>query len=158
MASGGKVAAGLGDFLRARRERLSPQDLGLPVHGRRRTQGLRREEVAVLAGASIDYYTRLEQGRDEHPSWSIVSAMADALRLSPDERAHLHLLAGLPAPTTYVSPSSPVRSSVSALLETLMPAPASSRPSVISWRGTRPLRCCGSTRRGWRPTSAISPG
>lgn len=83
----------LGAFLRSRREQLRPADVGLPDTGRRRTPGLRREEVAALAGVSIDYLVRLEQGRDRNPSPSVVSALADALRLDPDERAHLSVLA-----------------------------------------------------------------
>ncbi|MEV6212119.1 helix-turn-helix transcriptional regulator [Kitasatospora sp. NPDC051914] len=84
----------LADFLRRSRERLSPQDVGLPAGVRRRTPGLRREEVVQLAGMSADYYIRLEQGRGPQPSVQILSALARALRLSEDERDHLHLLAG----------------------------------------------------------------
>ncbi|PBC72102.1 helix-turn-helix protein [Streptomyces sp. TLI_235] len=79
----------LGDFLRARREALKPQDVGLPDHGRRRVPGLRREEVAVLAGVSSDYYMRLEQGRETGPSPQVIDAIAAALRL--DDEAHDHL-------------------------------------------------------------------
>jgi transcriptional regulator with XRE-family HTH domain len=114
-------ANGLGAFLRASRERVEPADVGLPVHTKRRTRGLRREEVAVLAGVSVDYYTRLEQGRDEHPSLSIVRAIANALGLGAGERSHLFLLAGIAEPGNY---SAETRSSVTTLLDTLMPAPA----------------------------------
>ena len=79
----------LGDFLRARREALCPGDVGLPDSGRRRTPGLRREEVATLAGVSVDYLVRLEQGRDANPSPSVQSALARALRLTYEERKHL---------------------------------------------------------------------
>ncbi|MGW4382459.1 helix-turn-helix transcriptional regulator [Kitasatospora sp. NPDC004531] len=79
----------LGTFLRARREALGPEDVGLPEHGRRRVPGLRREEVAVLAGVSSDYYTRLEQGRETSPSSQVIDAVAAALRL--DDEAHDHL-------------------------------------------------------------------
>ncbi|MEV6211821.1 helix-turn-helix transcriptional regulator [Kitasatospora sp. NPDC051914] len=79
----------LGDFLRARREALKPQDVGLPEHGRRRVPGLRREEVAILAGVSSDYYMRLEQGRETSPSPQVVDAIAAALHL--DDEAHDHL-------------------------------------------------------------------
>src|SRR5690606_23696408 len=82
-----------GRFLRARREELRPSDVGLPDTGRRRTPGLRREEVAALAGLSIDYLIRLEQGRDRRPSAPVVAALADALRLDADERLHLEKLA-----------------------------------------------------------------
>ncbi|MFI6742427.1 helix-turn-helix transcriptional regulator [Nonomuraea sp. NPDC050451] len=79
----------LGDFLRARREALKPQDVGLPEHGRRRVPGLRREEVAMLAGVSSDYYMRLEQGRETSPSPQVIDAIAAALHL--DDEAHDHL-------------------------------------------------------------------
>ncbi|QIJ65677.1 helix-turn-helix transcriptional regulator [Streptomyces sp. JB150] len=86
--------AGLADFLRRSRDRVRPQDAGLPVGPRRRTPGLRREEVAQLAGMSADYYIRLEQGRGPQPSPEMLAALARALRLSDDESDHLHLLAG----------------------------------------------------------------
>jgi transcriptional regulator with XRE-family HTH domain len=79
----------LGDFLRARREALKPQDVGLPEHGRRRVPGLRREEVAMLAGVSSDYYMRLEQSRETSPSPQVIDAIAGALHL--DDEAHDHL-------------------------------------------------------------------
>jgi transcriptional regulator with XRE-family HTH domain len=82
----------LGDFLRTRRARLQPEDVGLPAHGRRRVPGLRREELAQLAGVSVDYYVRLEQGRDIHPSDQVLDAIAGALRLDEDERNHFHAL------------------------------------------------------------------
>ncbi|MFI1106279.1 helix-turn-helix transcriptional regulator [Streptomyces melanogenes] len=84
----------LADFLRRSRERVSPRDAGLAEGSRRRTPGLRREEVAQLAGMSTDYYTRLEQARGPQPSPQILAALARALRLSDDECDHLHLLAG----------------------------------------------------------------
>ncbi|TDD21408.1 helix-turn-helix domain-containing protein [Nonomuraea diastatica] len=84
----------LGQFLRARREVLRPEDLGLPPGARRRVAGLRREEVAQLAGVSTDYYVRLEQGRERHPSAQVVDALARALALEEDAAAHLHQLAG----------------------------------------------------------------
>jgi transcriptional regulator with XRE-family HTH domain len=83
----------LGEFLRARREQVRPQDAGLEGTGHRRTPGLRREEVAVLAGISTDYYLRLEQGRDRTPSVQVAEAIGRALRLDPDEAAYLHALA-----------------------------------------------------------------
>lgn len=85
----------LGVFLRARREALRPADVGLVDHGRRRTPGLRREEVAALAGVSIDYLIRLEQGRDTNPSASVLAALAAALRLGDEERTHLAKLAAI---------------------------------------------------------------
>jgi transcriptional regulator with XRE-family HTH domain len=90
--------AQLADFLRTRREALQPEDVGLPRGPRRRTGGLRREEVAVLCGMSPDYYTRLEQRRGPHPSEPMVAAIARGLRLSLGERDHLFRLAGHDAP------------------------------------------------------------
>ncbi|WP_433802820.1 helix-turn-helix transcriptional regulator [Actinomycetospora sp. CA-084318] len=90
--------AGLGDFLRRRRELLRPADVGLPPGVRRRTPGLRREEVAQLAGLSVDYYTRLEQARGPHPSEGVVGTVARALRCDLDERDHLFHLAGIAPP------------------------------------------------------------
>jgi transcriptional regulator with XRE-family HTH domain len=87
----------LGEFLRARRERITPEDVGLPRFGRRRVPGLRREELAMLAGVSTDYLVRLEQGRDHHPSMQVVDALARALQLDEHATAHLHALAQ-PAP------------------------------------------------------------
>ncbi|MFI6350061.1 helix-turn-helix domain-containing protein [Streptomyces sp. NPDC050560] len=82
----------LGGFLRARRERTRPEELGFRPRGQRRTPGLRREEVALAAGISTDYYLRLEQGRDRTPSSQVLDALATALRLDPDETAYLHSL------------------------------------------------------------------
>jgi transcriptional regulator with XRE-family HTH domain len=87
----------LGRFLRARRERLRPEDVGLPEQRRRRVPGLRREELALLAGVSADYYIRLEQGRDQHPSEQVLDALARALSLDDEATAHLHEL-GRPVP------------------------------------------------------------
>jgi transcriptional regulator with XRE-family HTH domain len=84
----------LGTFLRSRRERLAPADAGLPITGRRRTPGLRREELALLAGISATWLTYLEQGRDVRPSGQVLDALARALRLSTAEQEHLHRLAG----------------------------------------------------------------
>jgi transcriptional regulator with XRE-family HTH domain len=86
----------LGDFLRSRRERLVPAALGLPDGRRRRTPGLRREEVAELAGIGVDWYVRLEQGRAVRPSVATIDALAQALRLDPAERTHLRALARSP--------------------------------------------------------------
>jgi transcriptional regulator with XRE-family HTH domain len=84
----------LGDFLRARRERLTPESVGLPRHARRRTPGLRREEVAELAGIGVDWYVRLEQGRPVTPSAGTIDALARALWLTDPEHEHLRALAG----------------------------------------------------------------
>jgi transcriptional regulator with XRE-family HTH domain len=88
----------LAQFLRNRRSRLHPGDVGLPPGQRRRAQGLRREEAAQLAGISTDYYARLEQGRGPRPSRQVLTALARGLRLSDDERDHLYRLAGEPPP------------------------------------------------------------
>jgi transcriptional regulator with XRE-family HTH domain len=101
---------GLADFLRRRREALRPADVGLGEGRRRRTAGLRREEVAALASMSTDFYTRLEQRRGSRPSASMVAAIARALRLTLDERDHLFRLAGHEPPprgvrTEHVSPA-----------------------------------------------------
>jgi transcriptional regulator with XRE-family HTH domain len=87
----------IGEYLRARRELVRPQDVGIPdPSSRRRVPGLRREEVAMLAGVSSDYYVRLEQGRDQHPSSQVLDALARALQLDDDAAAHLHRLATPP--------------------------------------------------------------
>src|SRR3954454_5510069 len=86
--------ADLSDFLRKRREALQPEDVGMPRGRRRRTPGLRREEVAALASMSTDYYSRLEGGRGPQPSVEMLGAIARALRLTLEERDHLFLLAG----------------------------------------------------------------
>ncbi len=88
----------LRDFLRTRRAGLAPGDVGMPAAGRRRTPGLRREEVAVLAGVGVSWYTWLEQGRDITVSAEVLDAIAAALRLTGPERGHLYLLAGLNPP------------------------------------------------------------
>lgn len=88
----------LADFLRRRREAIRPGEVGIAAGPRRRTAGLRREEVALLAGMSVDYVVRLEQGRSSQPSTQLLGALARALRLSDDERAHLFHLAGHPPP------------------------------------------------------------
>jgi transcriptional regulator with XRE-family HTH domain len=85
---------GLGSFLRSKRERLRPAEVGLPQGTRRRTPGLRREEVAQLAQISVDHYSRLEQARGRHPSRAVLNGIARALRLSDQERSHLFRLAG----------------------------------------------------------------
>jgi transcriptional regulator with XRE-family HTH domain len=91
------TASALGDFLHARREQIRPEDVGLGSGPRRRVPGLRREELAMLAGISVDYYLRLEQGRDQHPSSQVLNALARALRLDIKATEHLHRLAGLQA-------------------------------------------------------------
>ncbi|WP_369230470.1 helix-turn-helix transcriptional regulator [Streptomyces sp. R21] len=104
------AATELGQALRRWRDRVSPDSAGLPTGGHRRAAGLRREELALLAGISVDYVTRLEQGRSANPSGQVVEALARALRLSGDERAYLFRLAELVPPgpemvPAYITPS-----------------------------------------------------
>ncbi|MFE2164642.1 helix-turn-helix transcriptional regulator [Streptomyces sp. NPDC059447] len=106
----------LGDFLRARRAAVRPHDVGMASHGPRRVAGLRREEVAVLAGVNADYYTRLEQGRERRPSGQVVAALGRALLLDAETVAHLHRLAG----TAPARPDTATRSRASAALRTLL--------------------------------------
>lgn len=89
----------LAEFLRARRARLDPEELGLPARRRRRTPGLRREDVADRTGVSTAWYTSLEQGRPVNPSRSVIAALAEALRLSGGDRNYLFTLTGYPPPT-----------------------------------------------------------
>jgi transcriptional regulator with XRE-family HTH domain len=101
--------AALAHFLRSRREALRPEDVGLLPGSRRRTSGLRREELAALSGVSADYYARIEQQRGAIPSEQVIAAIAVALRLSADERDHVFRLAGHPTPrrvfrSDHVSP------------------------------------------------------
>ena len=113
----------LAAFLRSRRERLAPADVGLPPGGRRRTPGLRREEVAQLAGVGVTWYTWLEQGRDIHVSDQVLDAIARELRLDPHERSHLFTLAGVAAPPADAQ-SEVVGAEVRAVLDQLHPFPA----------------------------------
>ncbi|TQS25795.1 helix-turn-helix transcriptional regulator [Microbispora sp. KK1-11] len=125
----------LADFLRSRRERISPADVGLPAGPRRRTPGLRREEAAQLAFISTEYYTRLEQARGPRPSREVLAGLARALRLSDAERAHLHHLAGAP-PAPPPGPSREVRQSILDLLARLPQAAAfvtSATLEVLAW-------------------------
>lgn len=112
------VKSALGAFLRGRREHITPADVGLPAGRRRRTPGLRREEVAQLAFISTEYYTRLEQARGPNPSREVLAGVARALRLSDAERDHLHHLAGLP-PGPPPGPSREVPLSVLDLMRRL---------------------------------------
>ncbi|MBU3865150.1 helix-turn-helix transcriptional regulator [Streptomyces sp. 4503] len=148
-----------GQAVRRRRDRVPPEAAGLPTGGQRRAAGLRREELAMLAGISVDYVTRLEQGRAAHPSSQVVEALARALRLSGDERAHLFRLAGLapPGPETvpaYITPS------VQRLLDRLTGTPVAvsdaswtllmANPPYVALRGD-PSRWRGNERNGvWR--------
>jgi transcriptional regulator with XRE-family HTH domain len=113
----------LAAFLRSRRERIAPEQVGLPMTGRRRTPGLRREEVAQLAAVGVTWYTWLEQGRDIQVSTQVLDAVARALLLDPSERAHLFTLAGAEDPAPIQDCPS-VTPSVRLVLDQLAPYPA----------------------------------
>ncbi len=130
----------LAAFLRARRSEVSPSQVGLPG-GVRKVPGLRREEVAHRAGISVDYYTRLEQGRLPAPSGGVLDSLAHALLLNPDERDYLRKLADLAPARRRQSRSQPVPEAVQALLPGLasMPAFVLGRfMDVLAWN---PLAC-----------------
>ncbi|MFI5718653.1 helix-turn-helix transcriptional regulator [Nocardia sp. NPDC051750] len=119
----------LRDFLTTRRARLSPTDVGLPPAGPRRTPGLRREEVAVLAGVGVSWYTWLEQGRDIRVSERVLDALAGALRLNAHEHAYLYRLAGLNPPsliatTAAIAPEPPITPEWHRILDAWLPRPA----------------------------------
>ncbi|MEV6772982.1 helix-turn-helix transcriptional regulator [Nocardia sp. NPDC051030] len=116
----------LRDFLRTRRARVTPGEVGLVTTGARRTPGLRREEVALLAGVGVSWYTWLEQGRDINVSEDILDAVSRALRLTEPERAHLFLLAGPPRPQPGV-PAATVAPELRELLDSWGPRPAGLR-------------------------------
>ncbi|NJQ03156.1 helix-turn-helix transcriptional regulator [Streptomyces zingiberis] len=111
-----RVRTELGVYLRRRREAIEPESLGL-ARGRRRVTGLRREEVATFAGVSVDYYTRLEQGREASPSPQLLSALCRVFRLSEDERLHLHRLAGADAAQQRAPLGADVSPEIQALLD-----------------------------------------
>ena len=111
----------LGDYVRVKRDSIQPETLGLPVRGRRRAPGLRRLDLADRAGISVEYLTRIEQGRDRNPSVAVVNALADALSLDPAERAHLRYLAKITGGecVAHPQPAPPRREVRPAVLETL---------------------------------------
>jgi len=128
--------AALGDFLRSRRERLSPEALGLSTIRRRRTPGLRREEVAEAAGISVEWYVKLEQGRAVAPPGRTVDALACALHLDDTDRDHLHRLAGTGIRSTFVCEKVPA--ALRRLVDRL-PYPAyltGRRWDVLAWNAT----------------------
>lgn len=140
------------DLLRSRRARLQPADVGLPAHGRRRTPGLRREEVAQLADISVTYYTFLEQGRDMRPSRQVLDALARALRLDAGERAHLHEL-------VHAVPAAPARgaietlpSAVADLVDRLDP-----QPTYVTGRSWDVLHANRAARTLWADWPALPP-
>lgn len=125
----------LASFLRSRRDRLRPEDHGLPP-GRRRSPGLKRTEVAQLAGISVDYYIRLEQGRSVHPSQPVLAGLARALKLTSDECDYLYRLAFSESSTPVCATTDRVRPSMHRLLEGMMPVPAyviSRNMDVLAW-------------------------
>jgi transcriptional regulator with XRE-family HTH domain len=130
--------AELAAFLRARRARLSPRQAGLPdagPAGRRRTPGLRRQEVAQLAGMSVDYYIRLEQGRGPHPSRQVLSALARALMLTADERDYVFRVAG-ESPPPVPGPSREITPGIRHLLDSMPDTPAymvDAAYNVLAW-------------------------
>jgi transcriptional regulator with XRE-family HTH domain len=126
----------LAAFLRTRRERITPEDVGLPVGSRRRTAGLRREELAQLAGVGVTWYTWLEQGRRINASVQVLDAIARTLRLDPTERAHLFRLAEVPGAATIAAcDDCPLPGEVQQILDAL-PFPASvvtERFDLLAW-------------------------
>jgi transcriptional regulator with XRE-family HTH domain len=125
----------LGEFLKTRRARVRPEDVGLQAYGRRRVPGLRREELAQLAGVSVDYYVRLEQGRSGHPSEGVLDAIARALGLDDAERAHLADLSR-PVRRRRSAPVERVRPEVGRLIDALHGLPAmviGRRMDVLAW-------------------------
>jgi transcriptional regulator with XRE-family HTH domain len=123
-------------FLRSRRERLMPVDVGLPEGFRRRTCGLRREEVAQLAGVGTTWYTWLEQGRDVRPSAEVLSALADALKLDPAERHHLFLLSERPPPEVLPHGPETVPAPLVRMLDSMTGQPAyvlGRRWDILAW-------------------------
>ncbi len=154
-----------GQSVRRWRDRVSPEAAGLPAGGHRRAAGLRREELALLAGISVDYVTRLEQGRAASPSAQVVEALARALRLPGTERAHLFRLAGLVPPGPDTVPRH-VTASVQRLLDRLTGTPAAvydaawnllvANPPYAALLGD-PSECRGPQRNGvWR--KFLGPG
>jgi transcriptional regulator with XRE-family HTH domain len=114
----------LADFLRTRRARLRPSDVGLPARTRRRTPGLRREEVAELASVGVSWYTLLEQGRDVHPSHNVLTNLAQALKLTPAEEHHLLYLAHQEPASTIAGEEDQITPAVQRIVAALDPHPA----------------------------------
>jgi transcriptional regulator with XRE-family HTH domain len=127
----------LGEFLRSRRARVSPDDVGLVSYGARRVPGLRREELALLAGVSVTYYTRLEQGQSTNASRSVIDALARALSLTEDEQAHLQDLArpAVAKPRRSARPDR-VRTGTKTLIDAMAGVPAlvlGRSTEVLAW-------------------------
>ncbi|WP_330178677.1 helix-turn-helix transcriptional regulator [Nocardia sp. NBC_01503] len=147
----------LGLFLRTRREATTPAEVGLPSGARRRTPGLRRAELATLAGVSVEYLIRLEQGRDRNPSVSVLSSIADALQLTRNQRVHLHQLGKASDPGFSclggAGPNRAVRPAIQAILEQLEPAPA-----VVMNRLSELLASTTGYRRLMEPIGLLDAG
>lgn len=126
----------LADFLRTRRARLQPVEVDLPSRSRRRTPGLRREEVAELADMGVSWYTLLEQGHDVHPSRNVLERMAQALRFTTAEKQHLYLLAGMGLPAKVVAEEAQITTAFQRVVDALNPLPAfviGRRWDVLTW-------------------------
>ncbi|AHH16476.1 putative DNA-binding protein [Nocardia nova SH22a] len=147
----------LGTYLRGLREAVPPARVGLPAGPRRRTPGLRRSELATLAGVSVEYLTRLEQGRDRHPSAAVLSSFAEVLALTPVQRVHLHRLAKGAEPGFTCNgsphPNRVVRPPVQAILDRIAPAPA----AVFNRLG-EVLACTDGYRALMGPTGQLDGG
>jgi transcriptional regulator with XRE-family HTH domain len=137
MAESGEVRRReLAEFLRSRRARITPEQVGLPSGGRRRTPGLRREEVAQLAGVGVTWYTWLEQGREIRASGQVLAAVAGTLRLDPHERVHLFTLAGSPELPVLEQACSAVPDRMRVIIAQLDPFPAvvfSARTDILAF-------------------------
>lgn len=140
--NGGKRLDELASFLRVHRAALRPEQVGLPAGTRRRTPGLRREEVAQLVGVSTTWYTWLEQGRDVRASAELLDNLAHVLRLDADERAHLFTLARRPLPDQPIDPAASVSPAIRQLFAALAPYPAhvrTTRWDVLAWNRAEAL-------------------
>jgi transcriptional regulator with XRE-family HTH domain len=151
-AARGSRARELADLLRSRRDRLQPGDVGLPVPHRRRTRGLRREEVAHLAGVSTTYYTFLEQARDLRPSWEVLEAIAHALRMTSADRARLHALGGTAPRAKPRLGAETLPHAVAALVDRLDPY-----PSYVTGRYCDVLASNRAARLLWTDWPALPP-
>ncbi|QBD75150.1 XRE family transcriptional regulator [Ktedonosporobacter rubrisoli] len=131
----------LADFLRTRRESLRPEKIGLPMRPRRRTPGLRREDIAELLRISATWYTWLEQGRPIQVSREVIENLAHVLRLNTDERVHLFQLARQPLPPQSPLLSRTLKPYFQAMLAALEPSPAHIRDAIgMCWPGIEPKR------------------
>ncbi|HEY2551051.1 MAG TPA: helix-turn-helix transcriptional regulator [Streptosporangiaceae bacterium] len=148
-AAGQVRRAELGEFLRSRRERITPEDAGLPPGTRRRTSGLRREEVALLAGVGVTWYTWLEQGRPINASTQVLDAVARTLRLDQPEREHLYRLADIPEATQPTDECQLLAPEIQQILDGLSGLPASvvnERFDLLAWNAAYALLFPGLVR------------